>query len=240
MTAGVLVAFGIRHLYAVMALGLCAFVMVTILSEFLKGAGTIRSKSGQNWLAAMVELTHRNTRRYGGYIVHVGIVAMFVGFTGAAFNRDATVEVKVGDSFKLAAYDLRVREIKNGGHDEASNYSWGHAVVDLYKNGAFLQTMTPEQRLYKADRQPASVVSIRRRLNEDVYLNFAGMNNDGDKAVIQAYTFPLVSWIWIGFWVLLVGNLICLVPSKVKLQFAKTDVVGVVASRKEVAVTQQS
>jgi cytochrome c-type biogenesis protein CcmF len=229
----VLVALGVRHVYALMSFALCAFVMWTIISEFLKGAGAISAKSGQNLLAAMVELTHRNTRRYGGYIVHIGIVAMFVGFTGAAFNQDRTVEVKVGDKFQLSHYELHVKEIKEG---DNTNYSWGHAAVDLYRDGKFLQTLTPEQRLYKADRQPSSVVSIRRRLNEDVYLNFAGMNNDGSKAVIQAYTFPLVSWIWIGFWVLLVGNLICLVPSKVKLSFAKTDVVGVVATKKDATV----
>ena len=228
VTVVVLVAFGIRHVYALIALGLCAFVTWSIVAEFVKGSGAIRAKSGQNWLAAMVELTHRNTRRYGGYIVHIGIVAMFIGFTGAAFNKDATVEVKVGDKFALGGYELRVRDVKQG---DNTNYTWGHTVVDVHINGNLVKTMTPEQRLYKADRQPASVVSIWRRLNEDLYLNFAGMNNDGNKAVIQAYVFPLVSWIWIGFWILLAGNLICLIPSKVKLQFARTDVVGVVTKQ---------
>jgi cytochrome c-type biogenesis protein CcmF len=225
-TVGILVALGVRHVYALMSFALCTFVMWTIISEFIKGASAIRAKSGTNLIASMVELTHRNTRRYGGYIVHIGIVAMFIGFTGAAFNKDATVEVKVGDTFKLGHYDLKVRDIVNG---ENAHYTWAHAAVDAYQDGQLLQTLMPEQRLYKADRQPSSVVSIRRRLKEDLYLNFAGMNNDGNKAVIQAYIFPLVSWIWVGFWVLLAGTVICLVPSKVKLQFAKTKVVGVVS-----------
>ena len=156
---------------------------------------------------------------------------MFIGFTGAAFNKDATVEVKMGDKFTLGGYEMRVREVKQG---DNTNYSWGHTVVDVHVGGNLVKTMAPEQRLYKADRQPASVVSIWRRLNEDVYLNFAGMNNDGNKAVIQAYVFPLVSWIWIGFWVLLVGNIICLIPSKVKLQFARTEVIGMVATKQDV------
>jgi cytochrome c-type biogenesis protein CcmF len=92
-----------------------------------------------------------------------------------------------------------------------------------------LQTLEPERRLYKASGQPTSEVSIRRRLNEDVYLNFAGLSQDGSKAIIQAYVFPLVSWIWVGFWVLLFGTLVCLVPSKVRLQYARTEVVGYVA-----------
>ena len=78
-------------------------------------------------------------------------------------------------------------------------------------------------------------MAIWRRLNEDLYLNFAGSGDGSNKAVIQAYIFPLVSWIWIGFWVLLIGTIVCLVPSKVKLQYARTQVVGV-ASKEYVEV----
>jgi cytochrome c-type biogenesis protein CcmF len=86
--------------------------------------------------------------------------------------------------------------------------------------------MRPERRVYKASRQGSAEVAIRRQINEDLYINFASMTEDGKQAVIQAYVFPLVSWIWIGFWVLLFGTLICLVPSKVRLQYARTQVVG--------------
>jgi cytochrome c-type biogenesis protein CcmF len=60
-----------------------------------------------------------------------------------------------------------------------------------------------------------------------LYLNFAGISNDNQRAVIQAYTFPLVTWIWIGFWVLAMGTLVCLIPSKVRLSYARTQVIGV-------------
>ena len=74
--------------------------------------------------------------------------------------------------------------------------------------------MEPERRFYKASQQPTSEVAIRRRLNEDLYLNFAGVSTDNQRAVIQAYVFPLVSWIWIGYWVLAIGTLVCLVPEQ--------------------------
>jgi len=76
--AGLLAALGVHHFYALMSFALCAFVIVSILLEFVKGASQISSKSGTNLMTAMVELTHRNTRRYGGYLVHVGIVLMFI------------------------------------------------------------------------------------------------------------------------------------------------------------------
>ncbi|MBK5294150.1 MAG: hypothetical protein JJE04_21040 [Acidobacteriia bacterium] len=228
----VLAAAGVHHFFALMSFGLCMFVTLTIVFEFFKGSAAIAAKSGQNFLMAMVELTHRNTRRYGGYVVHLGIVAMFIGFSGAAFNKDATVEVKMGDTFKIGHYQLKVKEIREG---ENENYQWGHAAIDVYRDGNKIGELSPEQRMYKADKQPASVVSIRRRLNEDLYLNFAGMANGGQKAVIQAYVFPLVSWIWIGAIVLVFGTFICLVPSKVRYSFAKTKVMGVVSKDAAIA-----
>jgi cytochrome c-type biogenesis protein CcmF len=204
------------------------------LSEFYKGSRAIHAKTGQNLALAAVELTHRNTRRYGGYLIHMGIVLMFIGFTGKAFDKETTVEAGVGESFRLGGYELKVRELLDGDND---NYSWRHAKVDVLQNGAVVKTLEPERRGYKASRQPTSEVAIWRRLNEDVYVNFAGSAEGSNKAVIQAYVFPLVSWIWIGFWVLFTGTVICLIPSKVKLQYARTQVVGVTS--KQYAEAQQ-
>ncbi|MDZ7637245.1 MAG: heme lyase CcmF/NrfE family subunit [Bryobacterales bacterium] len=214
-----LVAMGMHHAYAAISLGFCLFVAIVIVTEFVKGSMALGKRTGQSMIPAMVELTHRNTRRYGGYIVHMAIVIMFVGFTGAAFNKDVTVEVPMGGSFQLAGYDLKVRELTNG---ENPNYLWNHAKVDVYVNNNWQVTLEPERRFYNASRQNTSEVSIRRSLREDLYLNFAGMSQDGEKAVIQAYVFPLVSWIWAGAWVLFFGTFICLVPSKVERQIART------------------
>jgi cytochrome c-type biogenesis protein CcmF len=225
VTAAILLAAGIRHPYALMSFALCAFVTWTVVVEFYKGAKAIRARTGKNWLVAAVELTHRNTRRYGGYIVHMGIVFMFIGFTGAAFNQDTTEEVLTGDSIRLSHYEMKVAELKEG---ENPNYSWHSAVIEVYQDGQQLGVLHPERRFYFASRQGTSEVAIRRRLNHDLYLNFAGMAEDNQHAVIQAYIFPLVSWIWIGSVVLFGGTLLCLIPSKVKLQYARTEVVGVV------------
>src|ERR1700686_5215696 len=99
-----LFAMGVRHFYALVSFALCTFVAVTVVIEFFKGAIAIRSKDGQNLLASMVELTHRNTRRYGGYLVHMGVVFMFIGFSGAEFNRDVNKEIAPGGYFDLGHY----------------------------------------------------------------------------------------------------------------------------------------
>jgi cytochrome c-type biogenesis protein CcmF len=224
-----LLALGIRNFYALISFGFCLFVASTIVAEFYKGAKAIAAKNQMNLARATVELTHRNTRRYGGYLVHMAIVLMFVGFTGAAFNQNRVDEMKAGDSVRLGAYQLTVKDIRDG---ENPNYLWQNALVEVKRGGTVLETMKPESRIYKASRQPTHEVAVRERLHEDLYLNFAGMN--GDRAIIQSYIFPLVSWIWIGALTLIFGTLVALVPSKVKREYARTQVVGI--TQKHVAV----
>jgi len=220
---GALYALGVRHVYALISFGFCLFVALTVLMEFFKGARSIAAKAGMNLLRATVELTHRNTRRYGGYLVHMGIVLMFIGFTGHAFNQAETRELNLGDSMQVGAYTLKMVDLQMG---DTPVYQWHRATMQVSKGGAVLGTLEPEKRFYIASKQGTSEVGIRVRPNEDLYLNFGGMSDDNKRAIIQAYVFPLVSWIWIGGLVLIGGTFVCLVPSKIKMQYARTEVVG--------------
>jgi len=221
-----LLAAGMRNFYALISFGFCLFVALTVLSEFYKGAKSISAKNSMNLARAMVELTHRNTRRYGGYLVHMGIVLMFIGFTGHAFNQNEVKELNIGDHMRVGNYDLRMVNLQEG--EEAShNFAWHRATMQVSKNGQDLGFLEPEKRFYLASKEGTSEIGIRQRPNEDLYLNFAGMSDDNKRAVIQAYVFPLVSWIWVGGLVLIGGTFICLVPSKVKMQYARTEVVGI-------------
>ena len=224
-----LLAAGMRNFYALISFGFCLFVAITIALEFYKGSKSISAKSEMNLARAMLELTHRNTRRYGGYLVHMGIVLMFIGFTGGAFNITRVDDMKTGESVRIGSYQLTVNAVHEGEND---NYMWQSAAIGVVKNGKSLGVMEPESRVYKASRQPTHEVAIRQRPNEDLYINFAGVN--GDRATVQSYVFPLVSWIWIGALTLIFGTLVALVPSKVKREYARTQVVGI--TRKHVAV----
>jgi cytochrome c-type biogenesis protein CcmF len=219
-----------QHPFAMVSFGMCLFVTVTVAMEFFKGGRAISTKSNIGFVPALIELTHRNTRRYGGYIVHMAIVVMFIGFTGAAFNKERTVEVGKGSAFDIGRYTLKVADMQDGEND---NYVWSRMTLDVFVGNHQISTLAPEKRFYKASRSQASEVAIRRRLNEDLYVNYAGVN-DNQRAVIQAYVNPLVSWVWIGYYVLLGGTLICLVPSKIKLAYARTQVVGI--TKKHVTV----
>jgi cytochrome c-type biogenesis protein CcmF len=226
-----LAALGVRNLYALMTFGLCLFVALTIGGEFWKGSQAIARKESIGFVPAMVALTHRNTRRYGGYIVHMGIVVMFIGFAGAAFNHDITVEVEQNTSFHLGKYELKVTGIDTGQNE---NYVWQSATIDAKVNGQPYATLHPERRIYTQSQQPVGHVAIHRHLNEDLYINFASISSESRKPIIQAYVFPLVSWIWVGFWVLMAGTAICLVPSKVKMSYARTEVIGMTGKHEKV------
>jgi cytochrome c-type biogenesis protein CcmF len=227
-----LVAAGVRSSYALISFGFCLFVALTVFNEFYKGSRSIAAKNQMNLLRAAVELTHRNTRRYGGYIVHMGIVLMFIGFTGQAFQLKDVRELGNGASMQIGHYTLRMASLDHGDND---NYSFDRATLAVTKDGRDLGMLQPEKRMYKASRQPTSEVALRIRPNEDLYLNFGGMSDDNQRAVIQAFVNPLVSWVWIGGLVLIGGTLICLVPAKVKLQYARTQVVGVAGKHVAVA-----
>jgi len=221
---GGLAAAGMRSFYALISFGFCLFVALTVLVEFYKGGRSIAAKNNMNLVHAMVELTHRNTRRYGGYLVHMGIVLMFIGFTGHAFNQSEVKELNNGDRMRVGNYDLKMVNLQQGEND---NYAWHRATIQVTKAGQEIGFLEPERRFYISSKESTSQIGIRQRPNEDLYLNFAGMSDDNKRAVIQAYVFPLVSWIWVGGLVLIGGTLICLVPSKVKMQYARTEVVGI-------------
>jgi cytochrome c-type biogenesis protein CcmF len=218
-----LAALGIRHVAALVSLGLCAFVATSILVEFWKGSRAIQAKEKLPLPRAVFELTWRNTRRYGGYVVHMGVVFMFIGFTGSAFNIHETHNLGLKQSVRVGRYEARLDSVNDG---DNPNYRFSHASLSVLVNGKVIDQLEPEVRVYNNSQQQSSIVGIRRRLNEDFYVNYSGVTEDNRKAIIQFYVFPLVSWIWIGYWVLLFGTIICLIPGKVRLQYARTEVVG--------------
>lgn len=233
--AAVLFAAGIRSGWAIVSFSFCIFVMLTILSEFYRGAKAIRKKEGFRWGKAAFALTHRNTRRYGGYLVHMGIVLMFVGWTGSAFNKNLNADVAIGDSTHIGPYELKAVDFHSG---DNGVYEWASAQLAVKKNGESIGDMEPEKRLYTASKQGLTHVALRSRLNEDLYISLAALQQDPTTkkvtATLQLWIFPLVSWIWIGAIVVVLGTLVALVPSKVARHYARTEVVGM--ARKNVVV----
>jgi cytochrome c-type biogenesis protein CcmF len=214
-TAALLVVLGVRpwtdssRLYALMAISLAALVTATVASEFIRGGRVIARHTGQNLLASMVTLTRRNTRRYGGYIVHFGVVVIVVGLSGAAFNQQKEQEMGFGDKMQLGPYTLVCDSYTQ---EDNPNYSIEYAVLNVYKNGKPLFQMFPAKKFFKASQQPDTIVANHSTPKEDLYVIYAGKNFDTDRPIIKAFINPLVMWIWAGVWILIFGTVVAMVP----------------------------
>ncbi|HET7892340.1 MAG TPA: heme lyase CcmF/NrfE family subunit [Candidatus Sulfotelmatobacter sp.] len=200
----------ISYFYSLMAVTLSVLVTLTVASEFYRGGRVISQHTGQNLLASMAQLMRRNTRRYGGYVVHFGVVVVIIGFAGAAFNQDKELEMGYGDKMTIGSYTLVCRSYTD---DDAPNFASQWAVLDVYKGGRQVDTMTPVRRFYKASRQTSTMPDIRSTLGEDLYLVFEGLNPDNGHPILKAHVNALVMWIWIGVWIMLVGTVLALIPN---------------------------
>jgi cytochrome c-type biogenesis protein CcmF len=203
-------AFDQGNFYALIAFALSAAVLTAILSEFVRGAAVIAKQSGRNLLVATWLLTRRNTRRYGGYIVHIGVVIVVVGLAGSAFNRNVEKEMALHDKISIGPYTL---EEIGATQDSNANYNSEYALLDVYKNGRKQFQMTPEKRVYLASEQPQTMVAIHSTPSWDLYVVYEGTNPDTGQPIIKAFLNPLVGWIWAGLAVLVLGTLVALVPS---------------------------
>ena len=221
----VLFAFGIRHLYALMTFSLSTFVLATIVQEFHKGARARKAHRGGSYAAALVDLTLVNTQRYGGYIVHLGMVLIFIGIAGMAFDTDVKADVSPGESVHVGGYDIKLLRMNSG---ETPNYTWLSSELEVSKNGKVLGVYEPQKHLYKASQQPTSEVRRHATWVEDVYLVFASVTDDDDgdgdgenKATIQVFVKPLVRWVWIGGIVMFLGTFVTLVPDRRELRLVR-------------------
>jgi cytochrome c-type biogenesis protein CcmF len=207
--------FGMRpwrdfsYFYSLMAIALSVLVALTVASEFYRGGRVISKHTGQNMFASMVQLTHRNTRRYGGYIVHFGVVVVIVGLAGAAFNQDKEQALSFGDKLTIGAYTLICRSYTQ---EDKPNYASEWAIIDIEKNGRPIDTLYPERRFYKASQQAQTMPSIRSTLKEDLYLVYEGQDATG-KPILKAHLNPLVMWLWLGVWIIIGGTILALVPN---------------------------
>jgi len=221
VTATVLILSGLHpwadtdptgSIYSLVCFSLGAGVIAAIAAEFLRGAGVVRTQTGKNLLSAAVLLTRRNTRRYGGYIIHFGIVIMFIGLAGAAFNQSKEMEMGFGDSIQVGGYKVICQSFSQ---DSTPEYDTDFALLDVFHNGTKITRLTPERRIYFPDTdhaQASTVVAIHSTLAADLYVVFEGRNADSGRPIIKVFVNPLVNWIWAGVGIVILGTLIALVP----------------------------
>jgi cytochrome c-type biogenesis protein CcmF len=204
-------ALGFRQFYSLVCLILCVFVASTITMEFYRGAKVIRTRSRASLAASAIDLTMRNTRRYGGYIVHMGMVLIFIGLAGAAFNRDVQKEMQLGSTMQIGPYTLLLQSVDTR---PEKNYTAERMIVEVMKNNKPMMMLYPEKRRFATTVENGTMVAIYSTLKEDLYVVYAGQSPDTQLPVIHAYLNPLVKWIWFGGVVVVFGTLVALLPNR--------------------------
>ena len=209
-TAG-LFALGMRQWAALVCFGLCTFVVTTISQEFVRGAKIRKKNTGTDLLTALIGLVGRNKRRYGGYIVHVGIVSIFVGFAGNAYKLDVTQLLPLGKQMTVGAYTVRNDQVKIVEDGQKQTVV---AYISVFKGGKQIDTMYPGKASFRKHQSepPRTEVAIRRGFAEDLYLVMATVDPGTQSISLNVVVNPLVDWVWMGFGVLAFGTGIALLP----------------------------
>jgi len=223
VTAVVLIICGVRPwndgnemqstLFSLVTFSLGAGVITGIVEEFLRGANVVRTQTGKNLLASAILLTRRNARRYGGYVIHFGIVVMFIGIAGGAFNQAREMAMSYGDTLALGPYRLVCRSITQ---DSKAEYDTDYAVLDVYRGDKYITQLSPERRVYFAGtdhEQAATVVALHSTAQNDLYTVFEGKDPDTGQPIIKAFLNPLIAWIWIGVAIVVAGTFVALFPN---------------------------
>jgi cytochrome c-type biogenesis protein CcmF len=218
VVAVALFALGMRASYSLVAYALCGFVTGTIVQEFYKGVRARQTIHEESLIPAFMHLVERNRRRYGGYIVHVGIVMLFAAFAGMAFRTENDVTLKAGETFDTRdPYGHQWRFVSQG--VSTSNRPDRDVIavgLEAFRDGKRLGIITSEKRQYLDSQhntlfEPITEVGIRSTAKLDTYVVLAGVRGN-DIAELRVTFNPLVMWVWTGGFVMMIGGLIVMWP----------------------------
>ncbi len=223
VTLAALVTLGVRHVFAVLAFALAVFMVASVVLEYHRGISARRRHQGDGIFAAAWELTMRNKRRFGGYIIHFSMALIFIGIAASsAYQQVGEVRLSVGESFAMNGMRFKYEGIRQ---ERVPQYQSAFARLAVYRNGARLGELEAEKRLYFTPPQPTTEAGIRYGLTEDIYAVFSDVDEDGS-ATFKFMVNPLINWIWAGGLVFTLGAIVCFLPERWGRRRRRTKVSG--------------
>ena len=208
-TCGLLLVVGeALTVYSLLSWSLGGFVVASILQEFGHAIRARTRHGKENAFRAFATLFRKNQQRYGGYIVHLGVVFILMGATGSVLNEERLENIRPGDELTIQDYRLQYLTAQAL---PAQHYGGAVARLALYQHDEPIAVMVPEKRLYWMQDQPASIPSVYSTLREDLYVILTAVEADGS-ATFKIYRNPLVNWIWIGGCIFVVGTVAVMWP----------------------------
>ena len=193
--------------------GLAGLVIGTIAQEFYVGARARQTNTKSDLLTALIGLVARNKRRYGGYLVHVGVVLMFVGFAGQTYQKETDVTLDKGQVASLGQYQITYENFRKSSDPQKEITE---VTLTIRHDGKRLGELRPAKWAYRGheDEPPRTVVTIRESLREDLYIILNGIDEETGLASIKVIINPLVNWVWFGFVLLIMGTAIAFLPER--------------------------
>jgi cytochrome c-type biogenesis protein CcmF len=204
-------AGGIRQWYVLSGFSLAAFVLGTVAVEFERGVLARGRMVHEKPPRALVNLVAKNNRRYGGYIVHVGVAFAFIAIIGSSFFKtEIKRSVREGQSFDVGPYRLVYMGLSSLDTDHLEDLS---ARLNVMRNGRMLEVLQPAKLFYKRPQQPATKVAIRSTLGSDLYVVLAGVDDKSGLVTFDVFLTPLVSWLWLGGLTMALGTVVTIWPN---------------------------
>ncbi len=211
----IFLALKITNWYALVSFTLCVFVTASIVSEFYRGVRARHISNNEPYAQALWNLVWKNRRRYGGYVVHIGIVLIFMSVAGNAFRTEITGQLlQTGDKMQLRNYTLQYDKFSTYEDPDKDVQS---TTISVHKDGERIDVLHPRKYFFhsiRQDVQPQTAVAIRSTLKEDLYIVLAQLDPESGQAIFNAFINPLVMWLWIGGVVLILGTIITMYPEK--------------------------
>jgi len=201
-----LAAAGITSIGALIAFGLCAFTAASIGGEFVRGGRVHRRRENVPWVPAIGRTLVRNRRRYGGYVVHLGIVLIVLGVAGGTFRTERDAHLSQGDEMRVGEYRLVYEDLEESRNDEKQI---AVTTIGVFRGDERITTLRPQRNLHFAQQQWQSEIAIRTTPVEDLYVVATTIDPDG-AASIRAFVNPLTWWIWAGAVVMAAGMAVIL------------------------------
>lgn len=200
----------------VVSFSFCAFVTATIWLEYKKGVQIRMRALKEGMFQALVRLVGKNERRYGGYIVHLGLVLLFVGFTGAAFKVEQEFRMVRGQAESLGKYTFRYDGINVETDPHKEVYT---SAFSIWKNDKPFSYAYPSKILFQSQipgepPQPGTEVFIKRSLAEDLYFALLSFDESQQTIFVKVIVNPLVQYIWIGGLLLVMGSFVVMWPKR--------------------------
>ncbi len=210
----VLVVTGMRNGFAILAFWLVALVSCVTFYEFYKGASARSRKSGKNFFAELWALVARNRRRYGGYMIHFGIVLMALGVIGIEmFQTETQKTIPLGGQIALGEYSITYDSLAE--FDTADNRNVARAVVSVYKDQQKVDELYPRRDYFYESQQPMTIPGLRSTMEDDFYIILVDWQPiSNQRATFKLFHNPLVNWLWVGSFVLIAGTLVAAWPEK--------------------------